>query len=307
MKLNIYYSPVYNIDLGLLNKLHPFDGLKFKKVIDEVGSLSGIQIIDPVTPVTDEEINEFVDSLQELLLKKKRYIFRALEVPYIPLIPYSWLDKKILLPMRYGVAGTLHAARNAIDGNNCWNLSGGFHHASKARSEGFCIYNDIGMTVETLRKETSLTENDKILIIDIDAHHGNGNAYVFLDDESVTLLDIYNDDIYPNSPYTKERVNINVPLKTGTNGVEYINKLEGALNKINGKYKIAFVVAGTDVIENDKLGGLSLSIDDCAKRDALVARKLFSMKVPFVFLGGGGYSAGSAEAIVKGIKKVLAV
>lgn len=307
MKLSIYYSPAYNIDLGLLNRLHPFDGLKFKKVFNQIGSFENIDFIEPENPVTDSDINEFVDSLQELLLKKKRYIFKALEVPYIPLVPYFWLDKKVLLSMRYGVAGTLMAARHALKDNNSWNLSGGYHHASRARSEGFCIYNDIGMTVEQLKKDSLLSAEDKIIIIDIDAHHGNGNAQVFMEDKSVSLFDIYNDDIYPNSPYTKARLDINVPLRHGTSGVEYLNKLEQALAEIQGQYKLAFVVAGTDVIAEDKLGGFKLSVEDCAARDALVATKLLDMKVPFVFTGGGGYSSASAEAIVAGIFKVIAL
>ena len=307
MKLSVFYNPVYNIDLGLLNRLHPFDGLKFKKVYDQIHLFEQVELIDPKTPVTDDDINKFVDSLQKLLLKKKRYIFRALEVPYIPLVPFSWIDKKVLLPMRYGVAGTIQAARYAMEGHHCWNLSGGYHHASKAKSEGFCIYNDIGMAIESLRENSILTKDDKILIIDIDAHHGNGNAYVFENDTSVTLFDIYNDDIYPNSPYTKERVDINVPLRHGTSGVEYLNSLKSGLDQINGNYKLAFVVAGTDVIKEDPLGGLNLSIEDCANRDALVAKKLSDLKVPFVFTGGGGYSLKSAQAIIESIRKITAL
>lgn len=304
MKLSVFYNSNYNIDLGLLNRLHPFDGLKFKKVYDEISSLKNIELIEPDSPVTDSDINEFVDSLQELLLKKKRYIIRALEVPYIPLVPFSWIDRKILLPMRYGVAGTMLAAKHALQGNNCWNLSGGYHHASKAKSEGFCIYNDIGMTIESLRKDSTLAVDDRILLIDIDAHHGNGNAYIYESDLSVTLFDIYNNDIYPDSPYTKQRVDINIPLRHGTGGVEYLNRLKEGLDSISGDYKLAFVVAGTDVIQEDPLGGLSLSIEDCASRDEIVASKLLEMKLPFVFTGGGGYSSGSAEAIVDGIRRV---
>jgi histone deacetylase 11 len=304
MRLSVFYNALYNIDLGVLNRLHPFDGLKFKKAYDQVRLFDEVELVEPESPVTEDEINKFVDSLQKLLLKKKRYILKALEVPYIPLVPFSWVDKKVLLPMRYGVAGTVQAARHALKGHNCWNLSGGYHHASKAKSEGFCIYNDIGIAVELLRNESILATDDRVIIIDIDAHHGNGNAHVFENDSAVTLFDIYNDDIYPSSPYTKERVDINVPVRYGTNGVEYLARLEGALNEINGNYKLAFVVAGTDVLAEDPLGGLNLSIEDCATRDMLVAKKLKDIKVPFVFTGGGGYSTKSAKAIVEGIRKV---
>lgn len=304
MKLNVFYNKQYNIDLGLLNKLHPFDGLKFGKVAKAISNFPNVVICDPMQPITGREIDEYVDDLQKLVLKKKGYIFRALEVPKIPLLPFSWLDKKILLPMRWAVAGTIAGAKSALSGTNSWNVGGGFHHASKAASEGFCIYNDIGIAVQQLRKSGDLNIEDKILIIDIDAHHGNGNAYSFMEDSSVSLLDIYNGQIYPDNKFTKQRVNINVPLNHGSDATVYLSKLEEALAQLSGDYTLAFVVAGTDVLASDKLGGFALSIEDCAARDSLVAKKLQELSVPFVVVGGGGYSRESAMAMALGIKRV---
>lgn len=306
MSITVYYNKNYNIDLGIINKLHPFDGLKFEKVAKGISNDKNIVIESPAQPISEQEINGFVDSLQELLLKKKGYILRALEIPSLPLIPFSWFEKKVLIPMRWAVAGTLSATKSAFSGINCWNLAGGYHHASRAKSEGFCIYNDIGITLDNLRRTSLLDANDNILIIDVDAHHGNGNAYTFLEDRTVTLFDIYNNDIYPNSAFTKERVDINVPLKKGTGGEEYIVELRRALDNITGNYKIAFVIAGTDVLDTDPLGGLNLSIDDCASRDFLISEKLSELSIPYVFLGGGGYSKDSANAMVAGIAKVCA-
>ena len=302
--MNIYYNNNYNIDLGILNRLHPFDGKKFRHVINSIEKLDAITIKSPANPVSQKEINNFVDSLLALLLHKKRYILRALEVPYLPLIPFSFIDKRILLPMRWGVAGTLEATRSALVGNNCWNLSGGYHHASRASSEGFCIYNDIGITVDILNKENILTKNSKILIVDIDAHHGNGNAYVFMENSNVTILDIYNNSIYPANDYTKERVNINIPLHRGTNGDVYLRKLNEGLSRVNEKYDLAYVIAGTDVLNIDPLGGLNLTINDCVKRDSIVMNKLKSLSTPMVVLGGGGYSKGSAKAISESLKEL---
>lgn len=118
---------------------------------------------------------------------------------------------------------------------------------------------------------------------------------------SVSILDIYNNDIYPKSDYTKERVNINIPLRSKTSGDEYLTKLKSGLDKIDGKYKIAFVIAGTDVLDSDPLGGLRLSVMDCVNRDKLVYDKLNSLSIPCVFLGGGGYGKDSATAIIKSI------
>jgi histone deacetylase 11 len=302
--MKIYYNQSYNIDLGILNRLHPFDGKKFRHVFDAIKDLESIEIVNPGNAIAQQEINNFVDALLELLLQKKRFILRALEIPYIPFLPYSFIDKRILSPMRWGVAGTLDAARSAMKGDNCWNLSGGYHHASRASSEGFCIYNDIGITVDILKREGVLGENSKILIVDVDAHHGNGNAYVFMENRNVTILDIYNNSIYPLNEYTKERLDINIPLLSGTNGEVYLSKLSDGMQGLNGNYDLAFVIAGTDVLSIDPLGGLNLSVEDCVERDSLVLQKLSSLSVPAVFLGGGGYSGGSAKAIAGSLKRL---
>jgi histone deacetylase 11 len=164
----IYYHPRYNINLGILNSLHLFDGKKFKKVINSISSLKNINISTVSEPIPQIIIDEFVDDLMQRLLPSKRYILKALEVPYIPLLPFSVINKRILEPMRWAVSGTLKASTTALAGQNVWNLSGGYHHASKDSAEGFCIYNDIGITVENLIKNGSITHNDRILIIDID-------------------------------------------------------------------------------------------------------------------------------------------
>jgi len=224
--MKVYYHPQYNINLGLLNYLHPFDGQKFLKVFKAVHQLDNMQLTQPDSPVSATIIHSFIDELQQRLLLKKRYILRALEIPYIPLLPFSAIDKRILLPMRWGVAGTIAATEDALKGNNAWNLSGGYHHATPRNSQGFCIYNDIGIAVQQMQMRGLLDTSEKILIIDIDAHHGNGNAYTFMENKNITLFDIYNNDIYPQNNLTKERVDINVPLQAGITGIEYNNALK---------------------------------------------------------------------------------
>ena len=115
------------------------------------------------------------------------------------------------------------------------------------------------------------------------------------------ILDIYNNDIYPNNKFTRKRVDINIPLKSKTDGNEYLTKLQAGLDKIESGFKLAFVVAGTDVLESDPLGGLGLSIRDCVARDGLILEKLKALSIPAVFLGGGGYGRESATAMTESI------
>jgi len=290
-----------------LNYLHPFDGTKFRKVIEDLKTLQNV-IIDTSAPVISMDvINEFLNELMEMMVVEKKFIYRALEIPQIPFISFNYLDKKVLYPMRLGVGNTLAASVSALKGDNCWNLAGGYHHASQHSSEGFCIYNDIGITYQELIKAGTLTHSDKILIIDTDAHHGNGNARTFKENSNVTLLDVYNSSIYPMTEITRERVDIAVPLISGVRGDEYLTQFEAALQQITSDYKIAFIVAGTDALESDPLGQMKLSLNDVVQREIMTLKRLKDLNIPAVFLGGGGYSKESAMTISAAIKAVSAL
>jgi len=302
--MKLIYEEHYNFQLGVFRYLHPFNGTKFREIFNAVKNCVGF--IAPPHEVSSDVVDEFLSSIMRHRIRNKNGILRALEVPNIPFISFEFLDKRVLTPMRWGVAGTLLAAEKALEEQGLfWNLSGGYHHAMQQNMEGFCIYNDIGIAYQQLIKKGLLTPEDKILIIDTDAHHGNGNAYTFMENTSVTLLDIYNAGIYPTSNYTRIRVDISVPLPPGTEGPEYLRQLTTALDQIDGDFKLAFVVAGTDVLASDKLGGLALTVDDVATREQLTLTTLAKLNIPTVVVGGGGYSKESATAVSSAILKCV--
>jgi len=300
--MNVIYSKNYNINLGLLSYLHPFDGTKFETIFESLKSNSKVNFIEPSSPASMETIDEFLSSIMRHRIRNKNGIFQALEVPRIPLVSFSFLDRKILTPMRWGVAGTILGAEKAISGGGVyWNISGGYHHAMQQNMEGFCIYNDVGICHQQMIKSGVLAADDKILIIDTDAHHGNGNAYTFMENKQVKILDIYNAGIYPTSNYTRDRVDFPVPLSPGTDGQTYLQRYSEALEKLDNDYRLAFVIAGTDTLLSDKLGGLCLSIDDVAEREKLTLQALNQRSIPTVMLGGGGYSKDSAKSVIRAI------
>lgn len=300
--MKVIYSKHYNIDLGVLNYLHPFDGTKFRTIHEGLKGNSRVEFIEPAGPVSMEIVDQFLSSIMRHRVRNKNGIFQALEIPRIPLVGFELLDKKILTPMRWGVAGTMLGAARALEnGGVYWNLSGGYHHAMPQNMEGFCIYNDIGIGYQQLVQNGSLSPDDKILIVDTDAHHGNGNAYTFMENRKVTILDVYNAGIYPTSGFTRDRVDIPVPLMPGTDGQTYLQRFGEALEKLDGDYRLAFVVAGTDTLLSDKLGGLCLSIDEVAEREKLTLEALGRWSIPAVILGGGGYSKDSAKSVIRAI------
>lgn len=300
--MKVIYSEQFNMNLGLLKFLHLFDGTKFRTIHDELKSVPGVEFVAPDGPVSLDVIDVFLSSVMRHRVRNKNGILQALEVPRIPFVNFDFLDKKVLRPMRWGVAGTIHGAYQSLEyGGAYWNLSGGYHHAMQQNMEGFCIYNDIGICHQQLIKSGRLLADNKILIIDTDAHHGNGNAYTFMDNDRVTILDIYNAGIYPTSSYTRDRVNVPVQLTPGTDGAAYLEQYREALSKLDEDYRLAFVVAGTDVLLGDKLGGLCLSISDVAEREKLTLDALNQRSIPAVILGGGGYSKQSAKAVIHAI------
>lgn len=273
--MNVIYSNHFNIDLGLLNYLHPFDGTKFRTIYNGLSNNSRISFVEPDYPINMEAVDQFLTSTMRKKVRDSVFILRALEVPEIPFVNFSFLDRKVLSPMRWGVSGTLLGAIRALEsGEPFWNLAGGYHHAMPQSMEGFCIYNDIGITYQQLIKSGQLTPQDKVLLIDIDAHHGNGNAQTFMDNSNLTLLDVYNASIYPVSSTTRRRVDISVEIQPGTAGPDYLEKYNNALNQLSSNYRLAFVVAGTDVLSSDKLGGLNLNIDEVAERERLTLKTL---------------------------------
>ncbi|WDE06739.1 histone deacetylase [Thalassomonas viridans] len=302
--LNVFYHDKFNMDLGLLNYLHPFDGMKFKKIYQKVANNPNVTIHSSDQPISQAVIDEFVDALIFRLLRHKVHIFRALELPNIPLISFNYLDKKILSAMRWGVAGTLAATKLALTGKYCWNLAGGYHHASPHAIEGFCIYNDIGICYQELLKTGALTPDDKILIIDTDAHHGNGNAATFMDKGNITILDVYNSDVYPKTYFTRNRIDVAVPMSVGVKGQEYLSRYQEALSDLSNDYKVAFVIAGTDVLATDPLGQMRLTPADVIEREKITLNQLKQLAIPAVFLGGGGYSKESAQVVPDAINEL---
>ena len=300
--MDVVYSKHYNIDLGPLNYLHPYEGRKFGIVHDALKDNPEVHFIEPKAPTSLETIDQYLTSVMRHRVRDKDGVFEALEVPNIPFMPYEYLDRHVLAPMRWAVAGTMLGADKALEsGGIFWNLAGGYHHAMPENMEGFCVYNDVGICHQQFIENGKLSPDDRILIIDTDAHHGNGNAHTFMENPQVTLLAIHNESIYPTSDYTRERVDISVPLPMWTDGQTYLRRFRDALDRLDDDYRLAFVIAGTDTLETDKLGGLSLSIEDVAERERLTVDALEQRSIPAVLLGGGGYSKDSATAVTRAI------
>ena len=184
------------------------------------------------------------------------------------------------------IGGTKDCARMVLNGGIALNIAGGTHHAYTNRAEGFCLLNDQAIAAQWLLDETHV---NKILIVDLDVHQGNGTAEIFKNNDRVYTFSMHGEGNYP---LKKEKSDFDVALKDGTDDLEYIQLLTKSLDEIISEFvpEFVFFQCGVDVLATDKLGRLSLSRAGCKERDRIVLSKANELDVPIVCTMGGGYS-----------------
>ena len=182
--------------------------------------------------------------------------------------------------------GTLDCVDFAVKYGASANIAGGTHHAFRDRGEGFCLFNDVAIgSYYALEKH----QMKSILILDLDVHQGNGTASIFKDNDQVFTFSMHGEKNYP---FHKETSNLDVPVKDGIKGEEYLKKLKENLDFLIDKLSpdLIFYISGVDILDTDKLGRLAVKREDCKKRDEMVFEFSKKCKAPIVTVMGGGYS-----------------
>jgi acetoin utilization deacetylase AcuC-like enzyme len=220
--------------------------------------------------------------------------------------------------IRTKVAGTVQAARLALDQGFCFYFSGGMHHAHRHFGSGFCLINDI---VIAARKLQAAQQISKIWIIDVDAHKGDGTAALTAGDDAVRTLSIHMArgwpldgpsrlaDGSPNPSFTPS--DIDIPIESGEES-QYIQRLRAGLMQLEapGAADLAIVVCGADPYEKDELpstAGLRLSLEQMLARDQLVYSFLDERNVPAAFLMAGGYGDDTWRVYAQFLRWALAL
>ena len=185
------------------------------------------------------------------------------------------------------LGGTIEAARQALVHGVAFNIAGGTHHAFRARGEGFCLLNDQAAAAAWLLANAPTVQ--KILIVDLDVHQGNGTAAIFQHEPRVFTFSMHG---ARNYPARKEISDLDLPLPEGTNDVLYLKLLNETLPRLLDEVQPDFVfyLAGVDVLATDKLGHLALTREGCRRRDELVLGLCHRYCLPVVVCMGGGYS-----------------
>ena len=193
---------------------------------------------------------------------------------------------QLLEAQRWATAGTVLATSIALRypwiRSPVYNLGGGFHHARRDQGTGFCAFNDIAVAVDRARADGF---SGRVLIVDLDAHQGDGTRAMFADDERVTTFSIHG-ETWDRTPVARA---IDVPLGPAVGAEACLRTLEAPLDEAFARASpsLVFYVAGTDVAMGDPLGGFRLTAQGIATRDHMVLER--AKGTPTVVLLAGGY------------------
>ena len=182
--------------------------------------------------------------------------------------------------------GTIQGVHYSIKNGISMNIAGGTHHAFYNRGEAFCMLNDQAIGANYLLNEQLAK---KIMIIDLDVHQGNGTASLFNSNTNVFTISFHGKKNYP---FRKEKSDLDIEFNDNTKDEEYLKVLKETIPREIDKFKPDFIfyLSGVDVLENDKLGRLSLSINGCKERDKFILDICKRDSIPIQVSMGGGYS-----------------
>ena len=165
-------------------------------------------------------------------------------------------------------------------------LAGGTHHAFREHGEGYCVFNDVAIAIRDLQDKQPQI---KIMVVDTDAHQGNGTASLLADDPRVFTYSIH---VGRNYPTKKVPSTLDVETVRFVEGEMYLQQLfkslAGALETFSPD--LVIWISGADNHRNDRFGQMHLSLKDIQRRDETLLRALIRNRIPVAILYGGGYN-----------------
>ncbi len=296
--MRVVYSSRYQIDLGL----HVFPTQKYRLVYDW---LLDRGLVDPRDTIEPEPA-----SWDELaLVHTADYLHRmrdgAMTPEDVAQLELPW-SREMVDGFRVMVGGTIQAGliatglevrstKSEVRSTSDFRLQtsgvraavhigGGLHHAFPNHGEGFCPFNDVAVAVRVLQSHGI----ERVAVIDLDVHHGNGTAFIFESDPRVFTFSMHQQYNYP---MWKPRGSLDIGLPDGAHDATYLRQLEDALPRVLAhRPACVFYLAGADPYEDDQLGGLRLTRAGLRQRDRLVMDALRAAHLPLVVTLAGGYA-----------------
>jgi len=280
--LKVVYSARYRIDIGL----HVFPTDKYQRVharLVETGVIQPADVIEPQPATWDElalvHTREYLGKMREGRLSPEDV--EQLELPW---------SAEMVEGFRLMTGGTIQTALLAANPKShspspvACHLGGGLHHAFPNHGEGFCPFNDVAVAARVLQSRGL----ERIAIVDLDVHHGNGTAFVFESDPRVFTFSMHQQHNYP---MWKPKGSLDIGLADGADDAAFLRELERALPAVMAhRPQSVFYLAGADPYEDDQLGGLRLTREGLRQRDRLVVDAVGREGVPLIVTLAGGYA-----------------
>ncbi len=277
MPLALYYADIYSDGISTSAR---FPRLRYRMVRQSLESQRG-QIDFRSAPRLEPQ--------QLLLAHAPEYVAAFLEDRLdeaarrrIGLLPWTELMRQRTLHLMGGSLAALHHALN----HHTWsgNLGGGTHHAHRAFGSGYCVFNDLALAAQAALSAGI----QKILIVDMDVHQGDGTATIFEHEPRVFTFSMH---CGKNFPFRKAQSDLDVELPAGASDAEYLAALHEHLPPLFARLAPELVIyqAGVDPLADDTLGQLQLTHAGLKARNELVYALVAASRAPLLILMGGGY------------------
>ena len=213
-------------------------------------------------------------------------------------IGFPWTEQMVERSRR-SVGATIAAGRYALQVSDTgrWgvaaNLAGGTHHAHADHGEGFCVFNDAAVATRVWQAEHLV---ERVAVVDLDVHQGNGTADIFSSDPSVFTFSVH---AAKNYPFRRALSSLDVDLPDGSADDVFLHALDVHLPQVISGFQPDIVVylAGADPYLDDRFGRLALTKDGLRARDERVLRACSDAAIPVVITMAGGYGRNTADTV----------
>ena len=294
LPFKLIYHERYDLKLGV----HVFPSQKYRLVHDKLLADKVATPDDFLAPAAASDADVLRVHSQDYVYKLKNGSLTDAEILRME-IPYS---KELVEACWLAAGGSILAGQRALADGWSASVGGGFHHAYADHGEGFCVIHDVAVAIRRLQFDRAI---ETAVVVDTDVHQGNGTASIFGGDGDVFTLSIHQENNYP---YPKPPSTVDIDLPDGIGDDDYLSILEKHLRVAFRDFapQILFYVAGADPYREDQLGGLALTMDGLARRDALVFDYARRNKVPVAITLAGGYARQVEDTVQIHVNTILA-
>ncbi|WP_310597702.1 histone deacetylase family protein [Aeromonas aquatica] len=275
MSLRIFHHATYSA--LTLPERHRFPLAKYQALYQRLLALG--YPLEEARPASHEQLvrvhdADYVDAA--LAGRLDEQAIRRLGFPWSPLL----IERTL-----HSVGATIAASRHALEQGCGLQISGGYHHAHRDFGSGFCLFNDLVIAARACLDEGRC---ERVLIVDLDVHQGDGSAALCAGSRDIITLSLHGEH---NFPRDKPASHLDFALPSGMQDDAYLDTLAQALSLALRLYGPDLILyqAGVDVHQADDLGYLALSDAGVRQRDAMVFDCAWQQGLPIAAVPGGGY------------------